>query len=143
MNILITGGCGFLGARLARTLLAQASLSVAGRPSQGSNPVTNSDRQVPGRETAVGRPHSGAIANHAEDPDRMVAELRQLATTGAGADIGPLRVCGTVASGKMKRRGRRRAVSNLRVRLSSRVQRRRARRSPALCRCRRSRIHPW
>ena len=30
MNILITGGCGFLGARLARTLLAGGPLALAG-----------------------------------------------------------------------------------------------------------------
>ena len=30
MNIVITGGAGFLGARLARTLLAQGPLSLAG-----------------------------------------------------------------------------------------------------------------
>ncbi|HRO82824.1 MAG TPA: NAD-dependent epimerase, partial [Alicycliphilus denitrificans] len=34
MNILITGGSGFLGARLARTLLAQSSLALAGAPAQ-------------------------------------------------------------------------------------------------------------
>jgi nucleoside-diphosphate-sugar epimerase len=34
MHILITGGGGFLGARLARTLLAQGSLSLRGAPAQ-------------------------------------------------------------------------------------------------------------
>ena len=38
MNILITGGCGFVGARLARTLLAQGKLSLAAPPAQPSNP---------------------------------------------------------------------------------------------------------
>ena len=44
MNILITGGCGFLGARLARTLLAQGTLSRAGAPAQAIASITLADR---------------------------------------------------------------------------------------------------
>jgi nucleoside-diphosphate-sugar epimerase len=47
MNILITGGCGFLGARLARTLLAQGSLSVAGEPARPIETITLADRAPP------------------------------------------------------------------------------------------------
>ncbi|MEY3461065.1 MAG: hypothetical protein RLZZ03_718, partial [Pseudomonadota bacterium] len=32
MNIVITGGAGFLGARLARALLARGQLALAGAP---------------------------------------------------------------------------------------------------------------
>lgn len=47
MNILITGGCGFLGARLARTLLAQGSLSLAGAPARTIESITLADRAPP------------------------------------------------------------------------------------------------
>jgi nucleoside-diphosphate-sugar epimerase len=47
MHILITGGCGFLGARLARTLLASGSLSVAGRPAAPITRITLADRVPP------------------------------------------------------------------------------------------------
>jgi nucleoside-diphosphate-sugar epimerase len=46
MNILITGGCGFLGARLARTLLQAGKLSLAGAPAAPST-VTLTDRAEP------------------------------------------------------------------------------------------------
>ena len=53
MNILITGGCGFLGARLARTLLAQASLSVGGEPARQIESITLADRASPPADLAA------------------------------------------------------------------------------------------
>jgi nucleoside-diphosphate-sugar epimerase len=47
MHILITGGSGFLGARLARTLLARGSLSLAGAPAQAIARITLTDRVPP------------------------------------------------------------------------------------------------
>ncbi len=47
MNILITGGSGFLGARLARTLLAQNTLSLAGAPAIPITTLTLADRVPP------------------------------------------------------------------------------------------------
>lgn len=53
MNILITGGCGFLGARLARTLLAQGTLSLAGSPAQTIETITLADRAPPPEDLAA------------------------------------------------------------------------------------------
>jgi nucleoside-diphosphate-sugar epimerase len=53
MNILITGGCGFLGARLARTLLAQGSLSIAGAPARAIETITLADRAPPPADLAA------------------------------------------------------------------------------------------
>ena len=47
MNILITGGSGFLGARLARTLLQQGSLSLNGGSARDITSVTLTDRAPP------------------------------------------------------------------------------------------------
>ena len=47
LNILITGGCGFLGARLARTLLAQGRLALAGAPARPISRLTLADRVPP------------------------------------------------------------------------------------------------
>lgn len=47
MNILITGGCGFLGALLARELLRDGALSLAGAPAQPITSVTLCDRAPP------------------------------------------------------------------------------------------------
>jgi D-erythronate 2-dehydrogenase len=47
MNILITGGSGFLGARLARALLAKGSLSIAGAPAAAIDAITLADRAPP------------------------------------------------------------------------------------------------
>lgn len=44
MNILITGGAGFLGARLARALLAAGSLSLRGAPARPIQQVVLADR---------------------------------------------------------------------------------------------------
>ena len=47
MKILITGGCGFLGARLARTLLARGSLSLCGAAPETIQRITLADRVPP------------------------------------------------------------------------------------------------
>lgn len=47
LHILITGGCGFLGARLARTLLAQGSLALAGAAPQPIGRIVLADRAPP------------------------------------------------------------------------------------------------
>jgi nucleoside-diphosphate-sugar epimerase len=47
MHILITGGSGFLGARLARTLLARGSLSLRGTAAQAITRITLTDRVAP------------------------------------------------------------------------------------------------
>jgi nucleoside-diphosphate-sugar epimerase len=52
MHILITGGCGFLGARLARTLLAQGQLGVGGAPAQPITAITLTDRAPPPADLA-------------------------------------------------------------------------------------------
>jgi D-erythronate 2-dehydrogenase len=53
MNILITGGSGFLGARLARTLLQQGRLSRAGAPAQPITSLTLTDRAPPPPDLAA------------------------------------------------------------------------------------------
>ena len=53
MNLLITGGSGFLGARLARTLLAQGSLALAGAPAQPIERVVLVDRVAPPADLAA------------------------------------------------------------------------------------------
>jgi D-erythronate 2-dehydrogenase len=47
MNIVITGGAGFLGARLARQLLDQGQLSLAGASPQAIRTITLVDRAAP------------------------------------------------------------------------------------------------
>lgn len=52
MNILITGGCGFLGARLARTLLARGQLALDGGAEETITRVTLADRAPPPADLA-------------------------------------------------------------------------------------------
>ena len=47
MHILITGGAGFLGIRLARTLLAQGTLALNGAAAQSIQTITLADRVAP------------------------------------------------------------------------------------------------
>lgn len=59
MQIVITGGAGFLGARLARTLLAQGSLALDGAPAQNISRITLVDRvAAPADLAADPRVHS-------------------------------------------------------------------------------------
>ena len=53
MNVLITGGCGFLGARLARTLLSQGTLALAGESAQTIESITLADRAPPPADLAA------------------------------------------------------------------------------------------
>ena len=53
MNILITGGCGFVGAQLARELLRRGSLSLAGAPAQAIDSITLADRAPPPPDLAA------------------------------------------------------------------------------------------
>ena len=50
MNIVITGGAGFLGVKLARTLLARGQLSLAGAAAQTIESITLVDRAAPPTE---------------------------------------------------------------------------------------------
>ena len=53
MQIVITGGAGFLGVRLARTLLAQGSLSLAGAAPAAISRITLVDRAAPPPDLAA------------------------------------------------------------------------------------------
>ncbi|WP_309680465.1 D-erythronate dehydrogenase [Polaromonas sp.] len=53
MNIVITGGAGFLGARLARQLLERGQLSLAGSAPQAIQALTLVDRVAPSAELAA------------------------------------------------------------------------------------------
>lgn len=53
MHIVITGGAGFLGVRLARTLLAQGQLALAGAAPQGIQSITLVDRAAPPADLAA------------------------------------------------------------------------------------------
>lgn len=59
MHVVITGGAGFLGARLTRTLLAQGQLALAGAAPQSIQSITLIDRAAPPADlTADSRVHS-------------------------------------------------------------------------------------
>ena len=53
MNVLITGGCGFLGARLARTLLQRDTLAPGGASPRKITTITLADRAPPPADLAA------------------------------------------------------------------------------------------
>lgn len=53
MNILITGGSGFVGARLARTLLAHGQLAIAGGAARKIETITLADKAPPPADLAA------------------------------------------------------------------------------------------
>lgn len=77
MNIVITGGAGFLGVRLARELLKQETLSLAGSPAQAITRITLVDRAAPPTDLAAD-PRVQALEgdlNALLDPDNTAAPV--------------------------------------------------------------------
>ena len=91
MNVVITGGAGFLGSRLARELLAAGSLEVAGRQARPLSRVTLIDQvQVPPdlaadeRVTAVRGDLAGLLDPAAGGPDTLaIGGIRAFGAFGA------------------------------------------------------------
>ncbi|KQX92248.1 D-erythronate dehydrogenase [Variovorax sp. Root473] len=63
MHIVITGGAGFLGARLARTLLARGRLSLAGAPERDIERITLADRVAPPADLAADARIASAVGD--------------------------------------------------------------------------------
>jgi len=80
MNILITGGSGFLGARLARTLLQQGSLSKAGAPAAAITSITLADRAPPPADLAAD-PRVKAVVGD------LLEQVNSRALPAAGTDV--------------------------------------------------------
>jgi nucleoside-diphosphate-sugar epimerase len=78
MNILITGGCGFLGARLARELLARGSLSLRGAAPRAIERITLTD-MVPLPEGLAADPRVAFVQGDLLE----LAQRGQLPATGA------------------------------------------------------------
>ncbi|MDM0016487.1 D-erythronate dehydrogenase [Variovorax saccharolyticus] len=66
MHIVITGGAGFVGARLARTLLARSQLALAGAPAAAIRRITLVDRAAPPADLAAD-PRVAAVVGDLND----------------------------------------------------------------------------
>ncbi len=81
MKVLITGGCGFLGALLSRELLRQGALSLSGRGPQALHQITLLDRVAPVAAIAADpRVHAdqGDLVDQLKAPQRAQALLRDV-----------------------------------------------------------------
>lgn len=79
MNIVITGGAGFLGAKLARQLLVRGQLSLAGGPAKNIESITLVDRVAPPPDLAADsriRPVVGDLNELLEQPTAAVQLIR-------------------------------------------------------------------
>ena len=81
MKVVITGGCGFLGALLSRELLRQGALSLSGRGPQALHQITLLDRVAPVAAIAADpRIHAdqGDLVDQLKAPQRAQALLRDV-----------------------------------------------------------------
>ena len=78
MNIVITGGAGFLGARLARELLKRGQLALAGAAPQTIQTITLVDRAAPPADLAADRRIRSVVGpNGAPAPPSTCRRSRQ------------------------------------------------------------------
>ena len=83
LNILITGGCGFLGARLARTLLAQGTLALIGGPARPITRITLADRVPPPADLQA----DARIAYVGGDLNALIEAGQSTGTPWPGAEV--------------------------------------------------------
>jgi nucleoside-diphosphate-sugar epimerase len=83
VNVVVTGGAGFLGSRLARELLAAGSLAVAGREPRPLSGVTLTDRAPPPVDVAS----DGRVAAIRGDLGDLLDPLGSGRDTLAGAEV--------------------------------------------------------
>ncbi len=83
VDVVVTGGCGFLGSRLARTLLAAGSLDVAGRGARPLGRVTLVDQAPAPADLAA----DGRVAGARGDLGELLDPAAAGPGTLAGADV--------------------------------------------------------
>lgn len=83
MHIVITGGAGFLGARLARTLLASGQLSLRGGRSQKIQTITLVDRVAPPPDLAADSRIQSLVGDLNQLLEAKTAEAQQIGAQAA------------------------------------------------------------